>query len=210
MCENVHIMNTNMPAGVGAHPLDTQLPSTLVHLSGSLEILLGLPNAWWQHQHYTGDSKQPVQAGPFGNTVHAPYKYFRIVNHSPSPLLFSPIPTSSPAHAFTPDSPQDQAPPPLNPTTSLTSPWSTSSQMKNPYPDSPPNYSAPPPQVTQPRTNGHPPLPSLQRSPHSRRRYELLNYASLTSIIGNYDVCSSVGAPPPQHPKSIWYSAAGV
>ena len=87
------------------------------------------------------------------------------LSHSPSPLLFSSTPTSSPAHTLTPDSPQDQAPPPpLNPTTSLTSPCSTSSQMKNPYPDHP-NYSAPPPQVAQPRTDGHPPLPSLNDPP---------------------------------------------
>ena len=35
MCENVHIMNTDVPAGtVGAPPLNTQLPNSLVHFSG--------------------------------------------------------------------------------------------------------------------------------------------------------------------------------
>ena len=44
------------------------------------------------------------------------------VNHSSSPLLFSPTPTSSPVHAPTPDSPQNQPPPPpLSPTNSPTS-----------------------------------------------------------------------------------------
>ena len=51
------------------------------------------------------------------------------VNHSPSPLLFSPTPTASPVHAPTPDSTQDQPPPPpLSPTNSLTSSHSTSPQ----------------------------------------------------------------------------------
>ena len=51
------------------------------------------------------------------------------VNHSPSPLLFSPTPTSSPVHAPIPHSPQNQPPPPpLSPTNSPTSFHNTSPQ----------------------------------------------------------------------------------
>ena len=32
----------------------------------------------WQHQHYAGDTEQPIQAGHVGNAVHAPYKQFKI------------------------------------------------------------------------------------------------------------------------------------
>ena len=126
------------------------------------------------------------------------------VNHNPSPLLFSPTPTSSPAHAPTPDSPQDQPPPPpLSPTTSLTSPCSTRSQHDEFLPGSPELFSpTPTSSTTQDKWSSPPPLP--QRSPRTRRRPKLHNYTSLTSINGSYDVCSSVGALPPNTPTSLY------
>ena len=32
------------------------------------------PDAGGKHQQHPGDAKQPIQAGPLGNTLHAPYK----------------------------------------------------------------------------------------------------------------------------------------
>ena len=39
-----------------------------------------------QRQHNTGDTEQPIQAGPLSNTFHASFKS---VNHSPSPHYIS-------------------------------------------------------------------------------------------------------------------------
>ena len=33
-----------------------------------------LPDAGWNHQLHPGDTEQPIQAGPLGNALHAPYK----------------------------------------------------------------------------------------------------------------------------------------
>ena len=59
------------------HPeIRTSVPGDLHqrtdHLTG--DSVRASPNAGRQHQHRTGDSKQPVQTGPVGNTMHAPYK----------------------------------------------------------------------------------------------------------------------------------------
>ena len=126
------------------------------------------------------------------------------VNHSPSPLLFSPTPTASPVHASTPDSTQDQPPPPpLSPTNSLTSSHSTSPQHEESLSGSIELFS-PTPSIIQNKWPSPPPLP--QRPPRIRRRHNLHNYASLASTNGSYDVRSSVGAPPPDTPNIdlIW------
>ena len=53
-----------------------------------------------------------------------------------------------------------------------------------------------------------PPPPLPQRSPRIRRRHNLRNYTSLISTNRNFEVCSSVGAPPPNtstyHFTSQW------
>ena len=64
----------------------------------SSEILSKLPQTQDDSPiHHTGDTKQPVQAVPLGNTLHAPCS-LKSVNRSPSPPLFSPTPASSLAH----------------------------------------------------------------------------------------------------------------
>ena len=59
------------------HPeIRTSVPGDLRrradHLTG--DPVRASPNAGRQHQHRAGDTMQPVQTGPVGNTVHAPYK----------------------------------------------------------------------------------------------------------------------------------------
>ena len=83
--------------------------------------------------------------------------------------------------------PQSQPPPsPQNPTTSLTSSFSNSLELFSPTPTN---------STSKDKWPSPPPLP--QRSPRIRRRHNLRNYTSLVSTNRNFEVCSSVGAPPP-------------
>ena len=121
--------------------------------------------------------------------------------HSPSPPLFSPTP--GPAHVPTHNSPQNQPPPPhpLSPTNSLTSFHSTDPQHEEPLPGSPELFSPTPASSTiLNKWPSPPPLP--QRSPRIRRHRQH-NYESLASTNGSYDVCSSVGTPPPETPTTV-------
>ena len=117
-----------------------------------------------------------------------------------TPLLFSPTPTSSPAHVPTPNLPQDQPPPlPLSPTSNLTSTCSTSSQHDELLPGSPKLFSPTP--TTQDEWSSPPPLP--QRSPCTGRRHKLHNYTSLASINGSY-VCVAMLALSHPTPQPIY------
>ena len=92
------------------------------------------------------------------------------VNHSSSPLLFSPTPTSSPVHAPTPDSPQNQPPlPPLSPTNSPTSFDNTSPQHEEPLLGSPELFSPTPISSTIQNKWPSPPPLSLN-DPHALRK----------------------------------------
>ena len=118
--------------------------------------------------------------------------------YSPPPLLFSPTPTASPVHSPTHDSPRTSHPPPLSPTNSRTSSHNASPQHEESLPGSIELFT-PTPSTIQ---NKWPCPPLPQRSPCIRRRHNLHNHVSLASTNGSYDVCSSVGAPPPDTPTS--------
>ena len=119
-------------------------------------------------------------------------------NHSPSPLQFSPTPTANPAHPPTRNSPQDQPPPPpLSPTNSQTSSHNASPQHEESLSQSIELF-RPTPSIIQNKWPSSTPLP--QRSPRIRRRHNLCIYVSLASTNKSYNVCSSVGAHPPDTP----------
>ena len=96
----------------------------------------------------------------------------------------SPTLTSSLAHAPNSSSEHDEA---SSESPVLFSPTPTHSIIENKWPSPPP-------------------LP--QRSPRIRRRHNLHNYTSLVPTNGSCDVCSSVGARPPDTPTS-YYRADG-
>ena len=86
-------------------------------------------------------------------------------------------------------------PAPLSPTNSRTSSHNASPQHEESLSQSIELFS-PTPSIIQNKWPSPPPLP--QRSPCIRRRHNLRNYVSLASTNESYDVCSSVGAPPPE------------
>ena len=146
----------------------------------------------WKHYHHPGDSEQPIQAGPLGNTLHARISSLESVNDSTSPLLFSS--TSSLTFAPTPDSPKDQLPPSPTSSTNIQTSFNTciNTNSQHDKAQSPELFSPSP--TNQNKWPSPPPLP--QRSPRIRRRHKLHNYASLASTNRSLEERSSVGAPP--------------